>query len=1702
MLALQHMPSQTSKEAKEAESPPPSTAPASASTALVRAPLNFDGLSNQILSLTNIATALQKDMAQLSRRSRDNATDLSSLKEATTARDEDIRKSIREMITNLNDASSRPISRDPYGAGLYLDNKPHYGSMPKAARPFSLPRIPSPTSFSASLDRDSISTPSLCSQDASGSVAILERVVRDMGTKEGQDLLLSRLSEVAGRLAGVAPAEKVEELLELTKKSQQHAVVRGQDSASSGRNLRYADDRSANREFGFDESPSGPVAQRLAAIVRDDDQRKSSALTVKANDLLNDDLVKVIRGVKDSVAQSGGLTAEVKALVRELRGEVLGMGREIGRRLDEVKDTSKGADEAAAKEEIVRIVDEGLDQMKHQMSELVREHRRSSTASAASRANSIDYQEIYNAMRAALRDSQAAGPEAPDLSRDDVVEAVKLAWENYKPYAEAEDLSFGREDVLEYLKEGLQDYVAQDERNPGPTRDEVFQAVVEGLKHFVPPRMDSAASLSRDEILDAVRECLEEFEFPVAPSAMNAELSRDDMVHAVQEGLRGFELSQRTSQLAPPRDENDTILRLQQMMDFLRQEFSAVSEEAKQNVAANGRDTEQVLDATKDGLDRLRNDMEELMGHISLERGTGIEQEELMETLVEALDGLRDEMASLVQKASDDSRTLMESHMDSLRDTVHSSMVPVTPQSHNADILEAVKSGLDSVRAEMHRPFAGHAEILDALHEGLADLRSSIDKVGDRPVDLTANDEILDALKAGLDGVRSEIEALRQQGQENKVITTMNDNAVVPAEATGALRHDDIKNLEVLITQLRIKVEAMAVDTSDSLPRETGSKEDFSRLEDMLRNVQESVGGLSQEKKIPTDSTSTDNASREDMEAIETILRNTKAKLDDLMDGEQAIRKEHLDSMEAMIVETREAISNATAQIDGLPSKDDVLAVETLVAQIATGFEEMKEQATKGLDDPERVTKTDVDAVGAACLDIKTVFEQMVKTDMATLASGEDVQTINTTLEDLKTHMESTGDLHTAALEERQAEIVGVGERVSDVKTLLEDFHTLAKSRLEDGATGIEALGKLLEGVSETVELNAAVGQDLKELSDTMKAEFEESKAGVVGAKLDADEKFQEITDKLGAKIDDKIAELMLKYDNFQASSEERTKAGEARDTETEAALLSTKTIAEELKTLVDTLGSAVTDSLEKMEEASRTVFGKVEDLVNKADENYADGKTEHQQTRDQITQAIASVDVLQGQVGSFQPQILQAVKDVLVMVGQHYEHSKATTTDLQSKLEVARAEPSPPLLPPIEKYDDTVMHEKLDRLVISAEKYDDAVMHEKLDRIVNQTRHDDDTVMNRKLDRLVSHTEEADKAFSQLGTLEQVHQQVMATASEISSFLETQAREVAEANEEKEKALQETTLALERQLVHKEQVDQNLTSLQQEEDLLKESINGLRTEQDAMIRQRTRLTADVSSLEMALRLRREELQEMENRAEGLERRILEGVMDHSRVLLMSKAAKGQEMMNRKRVKVPKTSRATDTAQHPRAAPAVNLALSAKRNLAPPALNSPARRILSLSQINNNVQSGGVARSQSVRTPAAAGRSLRKSSWGGGFNKERGTQDKENVSVREVDEDSDLPSFDTPSVSLPSGGESAPDGDASETETLRRTSHGTTIFTESVTDSMLGEGDHGTELDYSDGDLRSQWTESALSCELSTRTGENEVVLFGDALGA
>lgn len=1670
MLALQNMPPSNPPKAIEAPLSDITNAQSKSSHTL-------DGLGSQLQSLTTIALTLQKEIAALSRRSRDNATDLLSLKKATNTRDEDIRKSLRDLVGQVNDQNQRLSVRDTLST-LLIDNKPHNGS---TSRTFN--RAPTP---------ESDDTPSLDGTDNTATIALLETILNGLGTKDGEASLVKLLSQLSKQVSGMATATKIDELAQFVKSQQSNALV-AVSAVERGRALSF-DDSTSNASFDVS-TRAGPMTQRMERLLNNADNRKSmTASPSRGSELVNEDMISIIRSVKDSVAQGGGMTAEVKALVRELRGEVLGMGRELAKRLENVERAQPELDDVVQrKDDVSRVIDEGLEQMKEQLNHVLKEHRRQSTSSSVSQKTAVDYQEIYNAMRAALRDNEASRDDMPDLSREDVVEAVREAWESYKPEVEAHHPSLERDEIMACLKEGLQDYQPRDEQPEAATREEVFTAVVEGLKHFVPPQVDTAASLSRDEIIEAVRDCLEEFEFPVSAAAIGNDMNKEHMVHAVKEGLRDFDMPRGG---LSGEDNEEIMTRLQDIMEYMKLEFRAASEEARDNIAATSRDTEHILDGTKEGLENLRAAIESYVDRAGSVASGG---EDMAEQLSQHFDGFKEEIGSLIAGSSESSREQLRTELEGIREMVNTSMVAAVPQASSGssqELLETLQNGLNSLRQDLLRPRPETGELLDALNDGLNDIRAGIDRITNKPVDLTANDEIIDTIRSGLDSVRSDIETLRDNNERAMTAVAPAeeknmDTAIIPLDTA---KQDDIKNLEVLITQLRIKVEAMEPES------EPVQRDDLARLEEMIRDVQNGVHEIGSREQatardVGGESTSEgDNATRDDVQAIETILRNTKDRLDDLIEGDQAVRKEHLDTLLAMATDHKEAVGAMSERLESTTRKEDIGALEELLAQVIIGIDELKENSAKDEDATEKVTKADVEAIEARVLEIRSALDNLADMDFATVSNKDDIANIETLLRETKEHIETHGETNAKSNEERQLEMLGLNERVTEVKTFLEEFQEAVHTKLDDGSTGVEALGKLLEAMGEKMDKNENVGQDLKEMFDTMKNEFEVSKEIAAGSRIESDEKFQEATDNMAAKIEEKIAALVEKYDEFQANVDEKSKAGEARDLEIESAVMSAKAVSDDLKILIDTLGSTVTESLEKMEEASKTVFEKVEDLSSKSDESRAEGQTEHQLTRDHVTQAVSAVEALQGDIKDFQPQILEAVKDILLLVGEHFEHSKTSVSDIQEKIVEQQPKEQAMLAAPPPKYDDAAVREQLSRLI--DQRYDDSEVKEKLDRLEQRYT---DTAIHEKLDKLADHSASTTEAFARLATLEKVHDSVMETATQMSDFMSTQTQRIANADEDRERTLHETELALERKLAEKDHAEAAVLSLHEEDERLRTSVMNLRNEQESLIRQKTRLTGDVSSLETALRLRREELAEMEARAERLERRIVEGVMDHSRVLLMGKSNGSRDNMNRKRVKKPIMQESDLAKSSPR--PAVSMALSTRRSIVPSAQNGAARRIASLSQMNSSMSQAAVKRSQSVRTPA--GNPLRKRSWGGALSKTR-IEDKENMAIGEtLEEDEESMAASTPRTPLTPGeltrlsdiqsdnysaiGSSLADDDnedaRSNADTMRRASAGTTI----ISASDYTESDIGYDYD----DATSVWTESAVG-ERSSYGGAEE----------
>ena len=1708
MLAIQNMP--TPKDTDSALSDITKV-----SNPINRTPQTYDAISSQILGLTTIATNLQREMAQLSRRSKDNATDLISLKEATNTRDEDIRKSLRDVAAKLSsrllepvaDQSSRSASRNR--GGLYLDYKAHT-SPPNMPKSHSMPRITSPGNFGPSSEREI--SPEI---DGPAVIALSEKIFREMATSEKQERVLSTLSELQSDFdelpkitgADATVVKKLEEILALLKENDgSRALVRHKDSPPQ-------------LILDFDPTPK-PLATSSREISSRDNRDGDTGKQV-----VSEDLLKLLKKMKDSVAEGGGMTAEIKALVRELRGEVLGMGREIGRKLDQAESTkAQGRDDAQGpgREEIARIVEDGLAELRSHMDEVIRERRRQSSSSSISRTTA-DSQEVYAAVKSALMEipiphQVALQQPGSGIEREEILEAVREAWETYKPEIELQNFGLEREEILQCLKEGLQQYQPREETKEigGASYEEVLDAVREGLQHFKPPApIETEASMTKDEILMTVRECLDNFDFPAsnvgtirepemtredvldavkeglslqAPINKEIEFNRDDLFEAVRVGLEGTR--------TPMGGIGEQVLdKMQDLLDGMRLEF-------KQYSTANGGDTEQVLDALKDGLEVLRADIESYVDRAADVTG----KDEIIDTVKDGLDALRHDLENSIANVSRDPGQTnngemldaMEKEFEHLRQTIASSMLhSEAPSDDKEEMLDAIrdgfeslkalprnvqsesetetlltikdefahlretlsttlvlgnasadkeetlhyiKEGFDTIRADLERRqdrpesiLSGTGEILDALNDGLETLRADVEKIVNRPLDMTVNYEILDTLKEGLASVRADMDRLHETRSTTDEIAGPRGGQVVLADGeldrdAEGLRRNDIENLEIMITQLRIKVEALDNMPPPPPPQPASEpfegaavREDIDRIEVLLKDVQASVAEVAQREQIRE----ADIATKFDTEAIETLLRNTKAAIDEMAspESEGIARVAHLESVEGLVKETRDAIVDFGAEN---ASKEDISFLETLLKEVRAGLDELRERAPS--DDIEaRVTKIDIETLETLCMDTKTKVAELVLPDVETLPTKADLEALGDLVTTFKAKAEDELDKTAQAFEARKIEHGGLFDKIEDMKVFLDDVREELKSKIKHGNHGIEELAKTLDGLTETIVASDTTDA-VKELMETVTREFlgtgsliAETRSETTQNHATVLEKHEEhksaIIGELISKIDSRFDEIMTKYDDAQLAAEEKEKAIEAKDLGQTEAINATRTVAEDLRLLVDTLGSSFTESCDRMGEDSKTVFNRMEDLSSKVDQLLLiDMTNEHQSTRAEVSRTLTGVEGVQAHVNEYQPKILEAVKDVLSIVGQHYEQAKTSAEEIKTSVNaIPSAIPLPAITAPLPS-------PELPKVMPVPEKYDDSAVHT-------------------KLDRLVEHATDISKADAHSAMLEQIREQVSNVASEFNGFVVTQQARITEGNEIHAKELEEAAIALQQRISQKGSVEADIVQLSGQKEDLANDVADLARVKDELVAQKVKLQADLSSLHTALDIRKEELNAMEARAEGLERRILDGVLDHSRSLLTTSRPSSLKSMNVKRV----PSAASDATSKPRTSTVgtgtrlsslttsalssgVGMALKRRPQLRANPSNSSSkgdRRILSLSTLGANKGPGaersmvlatsppkstglgaGLKRSHSVKSNFP----VRKTSWGdtkalGMYADEAVDDDKENSMIDEQDED-------------------------------------------------------------------------------------------------
>lgn len=1954
---------------------------------------NYD-FASQLLNITTIATNLQKEMAGLSRRSKDNATDLIHLKDATTARDEDIRKSLRTLTASV---SSQALLGAPPPPGFrsrsasttgenFLGGKSLFSSPPPVGSNYNLPRAASAHSF---LDDGRLGSPSPYSVEGAASVAMLEKIIREMVTKEGQERLLGTLNELFEKSShdNVEAAKKVEELAEFIKKrSESQALV----PMSLG-----ADGGPPKLELNFD-SPSA-----LAKV-------REAAATQSPKPAQDEETMKLLQRVKDSITHSGGQTSEVKGIVRDLRGEVLGMGRELGRKLDQVSEAQlnttldrsiEDSQGTVSAQEVHRVLEDGLNELKHQIHAMLQEraaHDDDSFKQLATTGSGPSSDEIFALVKHAIAEQHEAGkhdvvPVSTGLERDDVLEAVKDGLKDFEPNIELQQFGLERDEIITVLKQGLEDY--QNNRpepaGPGIDKADIFEAMQEALKDLQPASPDQLQSV-RDEILNEVRHALEEFRSSPNATSFDEEATRAGIFEAVRQGFaeqgptRELEISRDDLYDAVKSGIDGTTIPFnsfgEQVLQQLHELVGGMRDEFKQYSAANGRDTEQVLDAVKDGLESLRAEIEsyvdraqdvtgkdeivdtvkggldelrhdiqgfvangpandsgkaDMLDYIKLEfehlhetigasrdldeskpdhnaagtaaiiiaikeameglkpqagQARGLDDEddsreemyaamkeefeqlkgsilnahatdkgELLETIQDSMGALhaklegsdlgtrsiseqeetiqmlRDDIAQLkdtlgasagagavdneaiiegIKQSIDELRatlsadqndasaitvSMFKEELEKIKESMGSSMVVAGgATSDNSEMLTALREGLEEIkettskmpdngnvptelleamRGEFEQlrnsinstmvhggsneevidtvrlgldDLRGHLEkkldspertetqtnnMLDAIHEGLETLRADVVKTLDKPADLTVNYEILDTLKDGLASLRVDLDLLKEkrpgssdarpsgtemvlaengEGEESRGLSAEDMAAAAAASAAGAgvgaaagSSSGDFERMEVLLSQLQIKIESMDAAMHDNAeaarsagPAEgTATKVDLEGIELAIRDMQESVAASSAREppEMPAPQLPEGMAMKEDIDAIELLLQNMKDQVEmlALAENSNGASKEQVELVEGVVHITKEAVDELSQKLESTTAgKEDVAVVEVLSQDIKTMLEELKEKVGAEPSEEEqalRVTKADLDVLGIICSEIKEKVATMELPDPTEMPTKADVEQLQGLIADfreshdkMKDSYESDIAITAKAFDDRKTEFQDTVQHIEDVKANLVEIKEELVAKLSDGETGVTTLGETLKSLEEKTNIDG-LNTDVKEILETVKAEFEKAHGAMEAMKTDGEQNAATSLEKQGEhkaatvtelteKLDTLFDGMMSKFDDAQTAADEKAKAVEEKVAAQDELFNNTKTMTDDLKLSIDTLGTALTtftatypDAVDKAAEDSKTVFNRVDDTYNKLDETQQGMLHEHTVTREEVEKVVAAVAAVQSDLTEHNPRFMMSLKEVQALVGQHYEHSQKASESaaehalamkefqeqIKASLEESKAGeaeraaelkrdlpallPAPPAIEAPEKYDDSGVHEKLDQLVdhatvAAADKYDDAAVHT-------------------KLEELMGHAKQAADPSAQIERLDQIHEKVMATAAEVSAFVALQSKQITADHESKEKEAEEIALLLERRLVQKDQIESEITGLNGEKDSLRTLVEGLRAEREALASQKAKMQADVSSLETALHIRRDELHAMDTRAEQIEKRMLEGVMNQSRMMLLAKSARvpkpppsPKKKQQGRDLRVPSNASAmsgmSDVSAMPSAAPSsmknTNALTKIRPPMArsiPPTYNAAERRIMSLSQINNNVptgghayksktpsllssNNGGVSRSHSVKSnflgkPTWKSSNKRHQSLGG-FDKENDILSEE--SEGELDRSPDVTTIETP----------------------------------------------------------------------------------------
>lgn len=1316
--------------------------------------------------------------------------------------------------------------------------------------------------------------------------------------------------------------------------------------------------------------------------------------------------------------------------------------------------------------------------------------------------------------------SQVALRGDSEETNEDINEAMKHEFDQLQEVILGDSASH-KNDLLEKLQagfDGLHTLVGESQTSTTPS-DEMMVAMREEFEHLRETLggslVRSGGAADKDDIIDAVRELIDGLRAAQESSSKDSAVTIETQLEAFKESL--------ANALVPAGD-NDKVALLEtlkaglediktssksagvneELLEALRGELEQIRQSDGITRQHSRADTEEVLEAVRLGLDDLRSHLEKRLDspdhHMS---ATG----EIIDAMNEGLEGLRIDVGKVVDKPVD--------------------------MTVSYEILDTLKEGLAALREDIrHLRSAHHTNDIDdhappAGNEVVLaedpNYQQSRDILEESPAQHNQHQHDFERMEVMLSQIQGKVDAMDANIQKSPA------TASADATASGSAVKEDLTIIEELLKDVQATVLLLQErETHAPLLDGVARKEDTDAIETLLANTKAKI----EEIAFPDPETM---VTKENLDDVELVVRTTSEALDNLAKKieDEGATKADVTVVQIIADDIKQALDEMRAtkpddEADPKATKADVDAVSLLVDDLKVKLDEIK------LPDPETLPlKADVEQLIGLIHDFRdshdklrdTYEEDILKTAQhfdARKLEAEDVldriADVKTALDDMKqditTNLIEGGPMESLKVSFKTLEdTIGANNVTSDVKELMETI-----SREFERAHGsIQVLQ------NESAEKSALQMEKHEELKDAIVTGFSE-------------------------KLDDKFNVLMAKYDDAQLLADEQARVIKEKSEEQEKMLESTKAMADELRLTIDTLGASITgmsdrveDSTAKWSSESTTVITKIDDTLAKFEEQKLEDKTEHSHTRDEIKNIENIFANLQDNVTEYHPKFMVALREIEALVKAHYEHAQKSKEEADERARAwdeetkARGEELqthfanlPKLLPPPaptmeaqEKYDDGPVQEKLDKLLAieSPPKYDDGAVQE-------------------KLDKLLHHADEATKAAGQFERLGEIHAQVKATAAEVSEFVSKQTQLITDGNESKEREAEELALLVERKTVQKEQLEAELENLRTEKATQKEQLDAdvqdlkaekervmqelreekdrvmaelkeerertmselqeeknsllaivaaLQVERENLANQKVRLTGEVSSLHTALDIRREELHFMDAKADALERRILNGIMDHSRALMMTKGASKSPSKLRKRTTVDMLNEDGKTMPPPStAANGLSLALKPRpaiRRNVPPS-NPAQRRILSLSQISGNApapgaqafpttnnnplgSAGGIKRSHSVKNSSYA----RKGSWGG--RPSMAIANKENDTLNEEDE-IEIEKLRAPPSVAPSS--IIEEDQQSETGTERRYSIGSRSYAESYAegetpgyDGRSSFGGTGSQYSYASG---------------------------------